>query len=186
MSYVMLVFRRNAELFIMGLSVLLCAIALFSLRQALSISQKPLLIAIDSNGTRIVTKKDDPIFETEAVQFIKSFVSHLYNFTPTNFVDQVGEATGLMNVNLWQDEENKILEKKSVVERDQISMVSRIKGIYRKSEFEFNVVINSIEMSRLSRVSRTIQAIVTIQKTQRSEMNPYGLEVTKYDEAILR
>jgi hypothetical protein len=64
-------------------------------------------------------------------------------------------------------------------------MISRIKNIYKKSDFEYTVIVNTLEVTRLNRTNRVIKAIIQIQKTERTSTNPYGLEVVRYDEKVV-
>ena len=68
---------------------LLVAVLLFALFvtsvYAFSKKSETLIIGIDQNGTRVVTEQEDPIFKTEAINFIRTFVSLSYNFDQETF-----------------------------------------------------------------------------------------------------
>ena len=185
MNYFYLVLKRNLLLTLTATSLLLCTFSVISMRQALAIAQKPILIGIDSNGTRIIARADDPIFDTEAVQFSKLFVNKLYNFTPQNFMDNVGFASTFFSITLWEQEEAKFLELMKNVEKEQISMKTNIDKITKNSDSEYTILMNNNEVTRLNSNIRNLSLKLYIRRIERNKTNPYGLEVIRYEENIL-
>ncbi|MGZ3769352.1 MAG: hypothetical protein ACXVCP_08490 [Bdellovibrio sp.] len=185
MAYFFLILKRNTMLVLTAMSLFLCSVAVLLMNRAVKIAQDPILIAIDSNSTRVISRIDDPIFDTEAVQFIKMFVSKLYNFTPKTFEENVGYASTFFSLSLWEQEEAKLQENQKTVEKDQISMTAAIQRISKNSDSEYTIDIKLREITRLNTQERNISLKIFVERTKRSKINPYGIEVTRYEENIL-
>lgn len=185
MAYYFLVLKRNITLILTALSLILCATAVALMNKALNIAQNPILIAIDTNGTRVVTQIEDPIFDTEVVQFAKLFVNKLYNFTPKTFEENVGYASTFFSVELWKDEEAKVLELMKNVSKEQISMSSSINKIVKNAPLVFSVELATKEITRLNTLDKNISLKLYLARVSRSKTNPYGIEVIRYEENIL-
>ncbi|HPI40508.1 MAG TPA: hypothetical protein PLJ21_06865 [Pseudobdellovibrionaceae bacterium] len=155
------------------------------MNRAIGIAQNPILIAIDSNGTRVVSKSIDPIFDTEAVQFSKMFISKLYNFTPESFNENVGYASTFFSISLWKEEEQKFLELMKNVEKEKISMSTKLEKIMKNSDSEYSLELNILETTRLNSQLRKVSLKLFIQRTPRTKINPYGIEVNRYEENLI-
>lgn len=185
MNYITLLIKRNVMLVLTSVSVLFCFFSVFQISKALSIANDPLILAIDSNGTRVVRRQDDPIFETEAISFLKFYLKNLYNFTPDDFLRNVGIATSYMSISLWEEEKTKILSQHKQIMENQVSMVSDVRKIFKVSDNEFSSLIVIDEKSRLSTSKRILKLKLLLKKIPRSDLNPYGIEVEGYqDEEI--
>lgn len=185
MAYFYLVLKRNITLLMTALSLLLCGTAIIFMNRALRIAQNPILIAIDGNGTRVVTNTEDPIFDTEVVQFAKLFVNKLYNFTPKSFEENVGYASTFFSVELWKDEESKVLDLMKNVEKEQITMSSSISKIIKNAPLIFTIELGTKEITRLNTQDKNVSLKLYLERVARTKTNPYGIEVIRYEENIL-
>ncbi len=185
MAYFYLFLKRNLMVTLTFLSFLLCFFSVVVMNRAIRIAQNPILIAIDSNGTRVVSQSVDPIFDTEAIQFSKMFVSKLYNFTPETFKENVGYASTFFSINLWLEEESKFLELMKNVEKDQISMNTKLERIIKNSDLEYLLELSMRETTRLNSEDRRVSLKLFIERTQRTKTNPYGIEVNRYEENVI-
>jgi type IV secretory pathway component VirB8 len=147
---------------------------------------KPLIIGIDSNGTRIVTEQTDPIYKTEAIQFIQKFLFNLYNFTSNNFFKRIGLTTSYMSEELWKRKKNDILSLKEKVEHEEIVLSSEVLKLSRDEKGTYHALISINEKSRLNEQTHKIEVTLELLQTARSIDNPFGLEVNSYEETILR
>lgn len=183
MTYFFLVMKRNLMILMSLASFFLCFYAVFMMKKALTIAQTPTLIAIDQNGTRLISRLDDPIFDTEAANFCREFVKKMYNFSPTTFKDNVGAATELLSVKLWEEKQASIVQYKEQVEKNQISLDTKITKIIKASDSLFTVFLNSSETNRFNKIDRSLKLEIEIHRVPRSESNPFGLEVIRYAES---
>ena len=159
--------------------------ALFATFEALSKKTTTLLIAIDSNGTRVIRTQDDPIFKTEIVQFLRFYLEKAYNFTPQNFSQNVGEATTLMSESLWKQEGENISRLKNMVEDSGLAQLARVERISQISSTHFQSILQIEQKSRLNTQSFKIKVSLQIQNIKRNESNPWGIEVLELKEERL-
>lgn len=152
--------------------------------QVKSASRKevPTLIAIDSNGTRIISDEIDPIFKTEAISFIRKFTFNLYNFNSTTFMQRVGLTTTFMSDELWKNKKSEIMNLKDKIERNEISVNGDLQKLNRTDSNNYSAIVEVTENSRLNSRVHKIQVAIKLQSVPRSENNPYGLEVQEYVE----
>lgn len=174
--------KKSWMLYLLMLSVSLSFVSLGINMKSILQSKKPILIAIDLNGTRIVQEQTDPIFNTEAVNFISIFISHLYNFDSGTFVKQIGYATNLMSEDLWKAKKSEIMELRAKVDSNEIVLRSEIRKITKNESGEYFVLITTTEKSRISTQSNEVTVKISLQSTARSSDNPYGLEIRGYSE----
>jgi hypothetical protein len=148
-------------------------------------AKRPVLIAIDQNGTRIVTEEKDPIFKTEAVAFIQRFLRSVYNFKSDSFVRNIGYATNVMSEDLWEAKKNEIIDLKNRVDRDQVS----VNGIIQKLSLDENgiyyALIDVKEYSRLSERNHRVKVAIKLKQSLRTLENPTGLMVDSYEEELI-
>lgn len=182
MSYYQLVMKRNLGLILNIISILISAFSLIIVNKALNITKEPYLIAIDTNGTRVVSRQDDPIFDTEAISFCRDFVKQMYNFTPSTFHTQIGDATKLLSVKLWKEKESGINQYQARVILEQISLDAQITKILKNSANNFTVLVGTIESNRFAKTERNLKLDLNFSRVQRTPSNPYGLEVISYVE----
>jgi hypothetical protein len=177
--------KRNIQFILfLGLSLLSVITIVFNIKSTIS-GRVPLLIAIDSNGTRIINKKDDPIFTTEAVGFINKFTTSIYNFDSKNFMSKVGSATGMMSDELWKQKKNAIVDLRSRVEKDEISIEGELTKLTKDESGIYYGLVHIKEKSRLSVTEKTIKVEISLKSRERSEFSPYGMEIDKYEETLI-
>lgn len=180
------ILKRNLQFVLFVLMAVICIITVAFSFRAISKTSKPIIIGIDSNGTRIVTEKADPIFKTEAVAFIQRFFFNAYNFDARNFFKRLGLATTMMSEELWKRKEKEILDLKSKVERDNIELSSQVLKISQDESGTFYALIDLKEKSRLNQQEHKLKVALTLKQVERTTENPFGLEVDSYEESILR
>jgi hypothetical protein len=185
MAYLFLFLKRNLMLTMTILSFILCTSAVILVSKALRIAQDPILIAIDANGTRVIARTDDPIFDTEAVHFSRLLVAKLYNFNPQNFRENVDYASTFFSIPLWQEEEQKFLEHIKAATTEQISMTGSIQKITKNSPTEYTIEAIVHEITRLNTQERHVSLKLVLQRVSRSKINPYGIELSSYEETLV-
>ncbi|MBK7845820.1 MAG: hypothetical protein IPJ71_19465 [Bdellovibrionales bacterium] len=159
--------------------------ACFATFQAVKNQGKTLLIGIDANGTRIITSQDDPLFKTELTSFLKHYFSKAYNFTPLDFSQNVGEATNLMSESLWKSEGENIQRLKTAVEKSGLVQNSRLRGLSQVDKENFQALLQIEQKSRLQTESFQVKVILKLQRIERSDINPWGMEIIELREEKL-
>lgn len=152
---------------------------------AVSKESKTLLIGIDENGTRIIENKEDPLFKTEVVAFIRHFTLLLYNFDSQTYIENVGSASDLMGADLWKELEASLKTKRDVVNERQISHSGVVEQIIKLDESSYEVVLRGFEQRQLKRVERLLKLQVSLNRIHRTNINPWGIEVESLKEIPL-
>lgn len=180
------ILKRNIQfLLFVGIAVLFLITAGLSLKVIYK-SEKPMIIAIDANGTRLVSDLQDPIYKTEAIAFIQKFFFNAYNFDSTNFFKRIGYATTAMSEDLWRRKEQEILDLKSRVERDKIALSGKVQKLTQSNDGTYHAAIFLDEQNRLNRSQHELVVSLKLRKVDRTSENPYGLEVESYEETLRR
>jgi hypothetical protein len=149
---------------------------------ATSKESKTVLIGIDENGTRIIENKDDPLFKTEVVAFIRHFSLLLYNFDSQTYVENVGSASDLMSTELWEELEISLKAKRNVVDERHISHSGVVEQIIKSDDFQYDVLLKGYEQRQLKRVERFIKLQLVLNRKDRTNINPWGIEVAELKE----
>lgn len=177
--------KRNIQLALfIGLSILFFVTSIFNIK-AIATAKTPVLIAIDANGTRVIAKNEDPIFTTEAVGFITKFITSLNNFGPNDFMSKVGFATGMMSEELWKSKKASIIDLRSRVEKDEITVESELLKLTKDDKGQYFGLIRLKEKSRLNISEKTIKVEITLKTKPRTPEAPAGLEIDKYEETLV-
>jgi hypothetical protein len=167
----------------MGLLIFaLLSWALVASFHALTTKSETILIGIDQNGTRIISKADDPLFKTEVVNFLRRFVALQYNFDESTFEDNVGSASELMTIQLWEREKAKIIELGKVVKKEKIAYTANLQKITTK-DGKFQMLLETNQMMRMKNAKSLIKVDVEIVQTKRTAQNPWGMEIASLTES---
>lgn len=185
-NYYWIVIKRNLHIILTTVTLVVCAFAIIESHYVRLKSEKALIIAIDNNGTRIVSRQDDPIFETEIIQFAKMFLGLIYNFEANTFIRNVGQASGYMSIKLWEGKANEILALSKSVKDQNIALKGTIQSISALSDNSYLAVVATQESTRMQSLEKKIEVSFELSRVQRSEINPWGIEVTRYEEKILQ
>lgn len=180
------ILKRNIQFIVFMAMALICLIAVVVNLKVLGGLSQPLIIGIDTNGTRIVTSQNDPIYKTEAVSFIRKFLFSIYNFDSENFMRRMGLTTTMMSEDLWKTKKSEILDLKNRIERDNIQLTGEIQKMTLDESGVYHGLILVKERSRLNEQSHRISVALKLKSVPRTSDNPYGLEVDSYEEAALR
>ena len=173
---------RNLPGLIGGLAIVLCMVALYESHQSRLISQNPIIIAIDQNGTRLVEKSNDPIFESEVISFSRAFLGNLYNFSPQTFMKNVGYSSGLMAEKLWAREEGRIQNLMNQVKESGITLKSTVEKISELESGKYLALLRTTQTSRLNVENRRISVKFSLVRVPRTPTNPWGIEVSEHEE----
>lgn len=180
------IFKRNTQFILFIATALLCLLSVTVNLKVLSKSSRPMIIGIDSNGTRIVTDQADPIYKTEAVAFIQKFLFNVYNFDSENFIKRIGLTTTMMSEDLWKSKRSEILDLKNKVERDGIRISGQVLKMTLDDSGVYHGLVSVKEQSRMNEQDHRIEVAIKLKSVPRSQDNPFGLEVDSYEETPIR
>lgn len=180
------IFKRNTQFILFIAMATLFLVSVVVNLKTLTKANRPLIIGIDANGTRIVTDQADPIYKTEAISFIQKFLFNVYNFDSENFMKRIGITTTMMSEELWKTKRSEILDLKNKVERDGIQISGHIQKMTLDESGIYHGLILVKERSRMNEQEHRIEVSIKLKTVLRTQDNPYGLEVDSYEEASIR
>lgn len=154
---------------------------------ALSKKSETTLIAIDQNGTRVITTEDDPIFKTEIINFLRTFVSLSYNFDQDTFAENAGKYSDLLSLELWNQKKNDVVRAAENIKKEPMQLSTIIKKISKEKNKDNEDIYNVYTEQTITRRARTdkVNYIVSLQVQKidkRTKENPYGFEITSLEE----
>jgi hypothetical protein len=143
--------------------------------------KETILIGIDNNGTRIITDSEDPIFKTEIITFIRTFMNYFYNFDQDTYPENLGRASDLMSIELWKAKKDTIVKLGDQIKKDPKQLAAHITKIVKEDDF-YIVSLNVEELYRAKKTNFLVQLKVSVNKIDRTATNPYGLEISTLEE----
>ena len=150
------------------------------------IQKKPVttIIAIEETGTRVVTDVNDSALKKEKKNFVQSFISYLYAFNSSNFESRMSAAGDLMSNELWAQKVDGFRKASSQVKNDDFMSVCQIKDIQESSSNpnKFRAVIEVTFRKKLQTEKKRYAVDIEVKKSKRDVLNPYDMEVVRYDE----
>lgn len=169
--------------------VLLFALVITGL-YALSKKSETILIGIDDNGTRVITTEEDPVFKTEVVNFIRTFVALSYNFDQDTFTDNAAKYSDLLSLDLWNQKKTDVVRAAEEIKKEPMQLSTIITKLTKdkdKDGHEIYKVYTSQTLTRRARSDKYKYLLeMQISKVaKRTKENPYGYEVTRIEEKRL-
>ena len=155
--------------------------SIFALRN----NSKTMLIGIDESGSRLITETNDRILQNELKNFIKYFVERYYMYDEKTYADQISNASELMNAELWESQKPKLLEIKEKLQKMPLVQLAEIESLDKIDNDKIEGVLNLIIRSKLSEHKVKLKIILRINKSPRTEQNPWGYEITELSDVIL-
>lgn len=157
---------------------------------AFSKKSEMLLIGIDQNGTRVITQEEDPIFKTEIINFIRTFVSLSYNFDQDTFTENAGKYSELLSLDLWNQKKSDVLNAAEQIKKEPMQLSTFITKVAKDKDKDGNDIYNVYTSQTLTRRAKTekLKYILKMQVakvSKRTKDNPYGFEVTALEEQRL-
>lgn len=163
------------------LSIYSVSITVYALK-----NQKELkIIAIDQFGTRLVTEKNDKIYEQEKYEFVKYFIRIYTNYDSENFSQTIGHSTDLMSDEVWSKIENEYKSLKLRVLETKMQQISEIikLEVDDKNNDIFKAQIESSQIYRGIKKNIIGEIHIKLNKKNRSDLNPHGWEVVSLYES---
>ena len=179
--YFTYLFRKN--LLLIAVLLALFSWGIITSVMLLKKTDKLILVGIDQNGTRIISNLDDPLYKVEVVNFVKTFFSNLYSFDADSFDQNLGAASDLMSIELWKSQEALILKLGQDVKKEKITHSNKLQSISKNDDGSYQVVMHTAETYRAKTVNNDLQVRLKIKKIERTEKNPWGMEVTSLEES---
>jgi Fe-S cluster assembly iron-binding protein IscA len=144
-------------------------------------------IVITDKGTRILTPSDINIREQETINFLKTFSSLYFNYDSSNVTEKIGEGSGFLTTNLWNDqEEEKYLEILKLSKNIKLSEVGRLIKIHSPDDDKFKYTLHfQTKISKNGKTdSFTTKVDLRLVEVERSENSIWGLKIDELNRSI--
>ena len=99
---------------------------------------------------------------------------------------RVGLATTMMSEDLWKKKRSEVMDLKSKIERDEISLSGKVLKLTLDETGTYHGLIALQEKSRMSVKDHKIEIALKLKSVPRNHENPAGMEVDSYEETIIR
>ncbi len=168
------------NILILGLTVYAVGITIAFLRS----NPLPLVIGIDSYGTRIVSSENDSVLKLEKNQFVRQFVNYLYSFDETNFDDRISLVGDLMSESLWEKKKAVFTGISNKLKEEPMVQKGQTIDLREIDETHFEADVDASIQSRLRKSTAKVRVQIEIGKAPRTTSKPYPWEVIQYDEQV--
>lgn len=150
----------------------------------LKLDTRPIIIGIDSFGTRVVSNDQDPIVKAERVSFVKKFISNLYSYDETTFDDRISMVGDLMSDALWSEKKAEFKSLSDRLKTDTLTQKAIIQDIREIDESHFEADLKVTISSRLRQQQTEIRLRMELSESPRTTSKPYPWEVKNYAETV--
>lgn len=159
--------------------------ALTATAWAIHKSDKTVLIGIDEAGTRIITNSSDRLVQSELKNILKYFFDNYYSYSDKNFFERMSLATDLFSNSLWEQQRDKILLLGTNLKKTPLSQSAEIESIDRVDNNKLEAILSLKVQSRMSEQKVKLKVLLTYKRSERTEKNPWGIEITEISDATL-
>lgn len=143
---------------------------------------KPLIIGIDPYGTRVLGAEKDPILKAEKENFLKRFVTYLYNYDETNFDERISIVGDFMNSKIWERRKAEFTSVSNRLKQEPLTQKGKITDLREIDETHFEADVEVHVQSRLRESTVKMRVEIELAAAPRTSSKPYPWEVTSYDE----
>lgn len=147
--------------------------------------EKLVLVGIDDSGARLITESSDRILQNELKAFLQSFVLDYYGYNEATFAEQIEKASNLMSQELWEIQKPKLLEIKEKLQKIPLSQIPDIEAIDLIETNKVEIILKLRILSKISEKEVKIKVRLNIEKNIRTELNPWGYEITEVSDVVL-
>ena len=146
---------------------------------------EPILIGIDSYGTRVIRSLDDRLIKQEKENFLKKYLTLQYNYDSENFESRISEAGDLMSKEFWIIKNPEFLKLSERLRQESLKQTALIQDIREIDPETYQADIEIHVHNKLKQSSVKLRIDLKISRNQRSEVNPYPYEVVSHDEQVI-
>ena len=159
--------------------------AIISTIYAFRNQEKTILIGIDDIGTRVIAESTDRLVQSELKNFLKTFLDMYFTYDHTTFSEKMGSATELMSPDLWEQNKEKLLDLNERLKKTPLSQFAEIESIDLVEQGKIEAILNLRIKSRLLEQKSRIKVNLQFKRSERTEKNPWGFEITELNDAVI-
>ncbi|QDK37912.1 hypothetical protein [Bdellovibrio sp. NC01] len=175
--------REEIKHWIALISLGVCA--LLSIAWGLSKKEKIIVIGMDEAGTRLIANQSDRLIQNELKVFFKNFFELYYGYNDVNYNERMRLATDLFSEELWQEEREKITQIGANLKKTPLSQSVEILSIDRVDNFKIEAILLLKIKARMNDQQVKLKVNIEYRKTERTEANAYGYEITSITDAAI-
>jgi hypothetical protein len=147
---------------------------------------KTILIKVSNDDVSVIdnlTQKEELLQERA---FLRRFILLMYNYDQLSFETNVNKASFILTDDFWRKTKSEMPEAKESIEQKKITQTSAIEKLSRISQNVFEIIAQTSISKDGDIADHKIRITITINKTQRTLENPWGMEVSNaVEERIL-
>ena len=170
-------------------STLLLSLLLYSLVCTVAIVRmRPttLVIGIDSYGTRIIETKDDRLIRLERHNFVKTFLTQMYNYNSAeSFNKSVSSAGDLMSSETWKRREHEFNQMVESLKGNEVQQVADLEDLREIDPVSYEADLKLTIKTKLNEKIVKVRVVMNLKPVSRTTINPYPWEISVYEEHVL-
>jgi len=148
----------------------------------LRMKPEPLLIGVDQYGTRVIRDSSDRLVKKERENFLKRFLTLLYNYDSTSFEERVSESGDLMSDALWTEKRDEFAKIASQLKAEDLEQKATVSELRELEETSYQADVALTIRRKLTENKVKLRVDLRLRPNRRNENNPYPFEVERYDE----
>lgn len=152
---------------------------------AFSRSNRMVVIGMDEAGTRIISSTSDRLVQNELKAYLKSFFDLYYSYSDVTYNERMKLATDMFSEDLWQREKEKIAKIGDNLKKMPLEQKMVIESIDRVDNDKLEAILALSIRTRMNEQKVKLRVVINYKRTERSEMNPWGFEITDISDATL-
>ncbi len=168
------------------LILLLISWAVTSTVYAIRNQPKIILIALEDNRTRLITSGEDPLLEAERLKFVKEVLYLYYNYSSTNYTDQMNKAGAYMSDTQWDSLKLELSRIETQLKTERLTQEANLSDVRVISATEFEADLDITIRHRLTDKRVKYRVTLKLSPRKRSTTNPYAWEVATLVENEIR
>ena len=148
---------------------------------ALKKSDKVVYLKLYSDSAEIVTSLSEQELKHLEVIFIKRITQLFYTFNNDNFMTNFDDLKNYFSNSLKEQLIKNSLMKMSFMKDKTVSQTAVIEEI-KKSDGKYLITLNVVSQTNSNLLKQKVMVSMRLQKTEKSIENPFGFEITEYEE----
>ena len=169
-------FMKKAALGLAGSYIVVATVLLMRMRP------EPILIGVDQYGTRVIRDSSDRLLKKERENFLKRFLTLLYNYDSASFEERISESGDLMSDALWSEKRDEFSKIGSQLKTEDLEQKATVSEPRELDESSYQADVELKVRRKLTESMVKLRVDLRLRQNQRNENNPYPFEVERYDE----
>lgn len=173
------------EVLRLALIVSLALWAMVATAIAILKKDQTVLIGVADDASYVISNPNESLRQKEIVSFVRTFVSHYYEFTPTNHAEKISRAGDLMAKGLWESKRTDLKIVNERLKTEPLVQTANILSIDLVESETIEIALKIQIAKRIESISTNLKVTLKVRPHGRSESNPWPFEISEIkDEAF--